>query len=107
MAIPAVITVATTAGLVAAEVNPTTASNSSTSIIIGGVVAVIVALVGGTVQVIVSRRNKDDAATPELTVAARVAVLETNQADMKRDIEDILDHVRPWSDTDKDRRRSR
>lgn len=96
MALPAILTVAGTAGFLASEVAPAASGGSTSSIVVGGVVAVLVALIGGGVQVWVSRRRKDPNSESELTIAARVAVLETNQAELKRSIDTVLDHVRPW-----------
>lgn len=81
------------AGFLAADV---TASNPSThTIVVAGIFTVVVALIGliGTFWGN-RRRNRTD--EPVMTLAARVAVLETNQAEMQSNIREILEHVRPW-----------
>lgn len=94
MAAPAIIGAAATAGIIVSEVTPTTGAPTTTSsIVIGAVVAVLVAVIGGSVQLYISRHRNDD---PKLTDAARLAVLETNQAEMRRDVDEILAHIHPW-----------
>lgn len=103
-----VLTIAGSAGFIAADVTPTPTNGgtTSTSIIVGGIVAVVVALIGGGIQLYASRRRANDP-NSELTLPARMAVMETNQAEMKRTLDDVVNHLRPWGSPDAPEERRR
>ena len=95
MAPPVVAITTSLAGIGFLTADVTTANPSTRTIVVAGIFTIAVALIGliGTFREN-RRRNRND--EPAMTLAARVAVLETNQAEMQSNIREILEHVRPW-----------
>lgn len=93
MAIPTVLTIAATSGVVASQIPSTGNGTPPTDLAWGGGVAIVVALIGGGVQIWVNRRRNND---PQLTVETRVAVLENNVAEIRQTVDEIEKHVHPW-----------